>query len=348
MTGPVKRSSNRIPRVTLVDVAGLAKVDKAIVSRIVNNDATLKVRPDTRKRVEDAIVTLGYVPNETARHLRTSKAQTFGLLIPDFSNPVYAEVIQGAEAEAAQAGYSLMVASADRSETTGYPGLMSNDRIDGLLIAGDFESSNQLKQLEQSGIPWLFVNRHDPDSRRYVALDDARGAEIAVEHLIALGHTAIAHIAGPSAVDTAQRRRAGYVHALVNAGIEPWSQQVAVGDYTPEGGFKAASELLSVSSLPTAIFVANVSSAVGSLRAIHEAGLRVPEDISVVSLHDHVLSRYLVPSLSTVRMPLVELGARAVQLLRTSTPDEDVEVEVAEPMALIARESTAPPPVRHT
>jgi LacI family transcriptional regulator len=337
--------AGKTSRVTLVDVARLASVDKAIVSRIVNNDPTLHVRPDTRRRVEESIIKLGYVTNSAARHLRTSESRTYGLVIPDFSNPVYAEIIVGAEDEAARSGYVLMVTSEHLrdGDASGYAQLLGQDRIDGLLIAGGSRESTNTLQLGTSGVPWLYVNRRDPRSHRHVALDDERGAEIAVNHLVELGHRTIGHIAGPPNVDTAQRRYEGYSRALANAGLVESPRLVVAGDYSSQGGFDATMQLLGANNTPTAIFVANVTSAVGVLHALHGQGLRVPEDISVIALHDHFLAQHLVPSLSTVKMPLRELGAKAVELLRTTQPDEDVEVEVSDPITLIQRESTAPP-----
>jgi LacI family transcriptional regulator len=285
------------------------------------------------------------VTNSAARHLRTSESRTYGFVIPDFSNPVYAEIIVGAEDEAARNGYVLMVASEHLSlgENAGSLRLLGQDRIDGLLIAGGTQESTNLTSLNARNVPWLYVNRRDPMSRRHVALNDRRGAEIAVNHLIELGHKIIGHVAGPANVDTAQRRHEGYSQALAAAGLRELPQLVVPGDYSSQGGFDATLKLLGSAQIPTAIFVANVSSAVGVLHAIHREGLRVPEDISVIALHDHFLAQHLLPSLSTVKMPLRELGAKAVQLLRTTAPDEDVEVEVSDPITLIVRESTAPP-----
>jgi LacI family transcriptional regulator len=326
-----------------------AGVDKAVVSKIVNADPGLNVRADTRLRVEQAIADLGYIPNSTARTLRTSLTRTYGLLIPDFSNPVYAEVITGAEAAAAEQGYVLMTASARAvTSVTGqsaqaYIDILGQDRIDGLLIAGGTHNRDVLARLTDRGLPWLLVNTRDSTSHRFVALDDQKGAELAVGHLIDLGHRQIAHLAGPESADTAQRRRAGYTSALERVGISVDPALVVDSNYTSEGGYQATQHLIDGGVPFTAIFVANVNSAVGALHALNATGLSVPGDVSVIALHDHALAQHLIPSLTTVKMPLRELGARAVELLRTTSPTSDVQDLVRGPIVLLNRQSTGQP-----
>lgn len=339
--------ASRTRRTTLVEVARLAGVDKAVVSRVASGDPTLKVKDSTRVRVESAIEELGYVPNSAARQMRTARSDTYGMVIPDFSNPVFASIITGAQSEAALRGRLISVVSEDLriGNEPGFLRLLSQNRVDGLLIAGGQISDAAYGALLSSEIPWLFLNRHDPGSTRYVVLDDYHGARVAVEHLLELGHRRIAHIAGPDGVDTAIRRRQGYEDALTETpgGGNPRSES---GEYSAQGGYAATATLLSSSELPTALFVANIVSAVGSIRAVYDAGLRIPDDISLVALHDHALAAHLVPTLTVVRMPLEELGATAVRLLHSSGRDDVITEQVSEPVRLIRRQSTAPPPAR--
>lgn len=332
-------------RTTLVEVARLAGVDKAIVSRVANRDPTLKVKDSTRLRVEAAIKELGYVPNSAARQMRTARSDTYGLVIPDFSNPVFASIITGAQDQAALQGHLVTVVSEGLriGDEPSFLRLLSQNRVDGLLIAGDRIADAAYGALRSSEVPWLFVNRQDPGRTRYVVLDDAQGARVAVEHLLELGHRRIGHVAGPDGVDTAVRRRQGYEDALTGA-PGAWPPLSEPGQYSAEGGYAATVTLLRSPELPTALFVANIVSAVGSMRAIFDAGLRVPEDISVVALHDHALAAHLVPTLTVVRMPLEELGATAVRLLHSSHRDEVITDQVSEPIRLIRRQSTARPP----
>ncbi|GAA1615564.1 LacI family DNA-binding transcriptional regulator [Actinoplanes couchii] len=336
------------PRVTLVDVAKLATVDKAIVSRVINEDPALVIRQETRDRVIDAIRTLGYRPNIAARSLRTAKAGTLGLVIPDFANPVYAEIITGAESAALDRGHVLVTGSTSgsRNGMDRYLELLGQGRVDGLLLAGP-TSAREHQKLQSLGLPWMMVNRRDTgDHHRYVILDDAHAAKLAVEHLLSLGHRRIGHVAGPTGADTAKRRAAGYRQAMKTAGITVRPADVARGDYTSGGGAEAMGSLLAnaeKSGTPTAVFVANVAMAVGVLDTLRRAGLRVPADVSVVAVHDLPLAEHLNPPLTTVRMPLQQLGGRAVELLLSRAPEEQVTEVVSTATELVLRESTAPP-----
>ncbi|MER7504474.1 LacI family DNA-binding transcriptional regulator [Nonomuraea pusilla] len=331
-------------RVTLADVAAVARVDRAVVSRVVNKDPTLNIRPETRERVLAAVEQLGYRPNVAARSLRTARAHMFGLFIPDFANPVYAEIIKGAEAEAAAQGYVLVTGSATGAGLGGYMDRLGQGRIDGLLLAGAGGDAGLIAQLDAAGIPWIMLNHRSRSARRYVVLDDERAAALAVEHLVRLGHRRIAHLAGPSGADTATRRSAGYSAAMRDAGLPEGG--IVAADYTPAGGAAAMATLLAAPEPPTAVFVANVASAIGAMEAVRKAGLEIPRDVSIVAVHDLDLASYLYPALTTVRMPLAELGRRGVTLLGRLKPDEAVEEVLDGPIELIQRRSTAPPPDR--
>lgn len=344
MTSNPERVDSRSRRVTLIDVARVAGVDKAVVSRVVNDDPVLNIRPETRARVLAAIKELDYRPNAAARSLRTARARTVGLVIPDFANPVYAEIITGAETAALAEGYILMTASATVAggKPQDYLNLLGEGRVDGLLLAGGALSTREQLALIALGQPWLLVNRSGGQARRYAILDDERAAQIAVGHLLDLGHRRIAHVAGPAGADTARRRRNGYLKAVRHAGLPADPTLVAAGDYTPQGGADAMRTLLRSGVKPTAVFVANVASAVGVLDALRRDARSVPDDVSVVAVHDLPLAAFLVPALTTVRMPLRTLGARAVQLLLSSHPEEPVKEVVREPTELVVRESTGP------
>jgi LacI family transcriptional regulator len=334
-------------RVTLVDVAKAAGVDKAVVSRVVNDDPALVIRPETRARVKAAIEDLGYRPNLAARSLRTSRARSLGLVIPDFSNPVYAEIIAGAESEAMSRGYVLMAGSSSSvgGSSQRYLDLLGAGRVDALLLAGGSMSAADQQWLQGQGLPWLMLNNRSRrgGTPRYVVLDDAKAARLAVDHLLELGHTRIAHVAGPAGSDTASRRQRGYQQRLKSAGIDVPAAFVASGDYTPAGGRQAIDELLGGPERPTAVFVANVASAVGVLDGLREAGLSVPRDVSVVAVHDLPLAAHLSPPLTTVSMPLRRLGAHGVELILSADAQDAVEERLSDDIALVVRESTARP-----
>lgn len=335
----------RTRRVTMADVARHAVVDVSVVSRVLTNDPVLNIRDETRDRVLASVRELGYLPNAAARSLRTARTGTLALFLPDFMNPVYAEIITGAEAAAAARGFVLVTGSSSAAGVTPqtYLDLLGQGRVDGLLLAGEAMDAQVQKALDAFGLPALQLNRRVRGSRRFVVLDDQLAARLAVRHLVELGHTRIAHLAGPNGADTARRRHAGYLAALKAAGLRPDPDLVVAAEYTPQGGVGAMTTLLQRAERPTAVLVSSFASAMGGISAAHAVGVSVPDELSVVTIHDSQLAGFLVPSLTAVRMPLDELGRRAVDLLVSRTFDEPVEEVVSGPIDLIVRDSTAPP-----
>lgn len=330
-------------RTTLADVAARAGVDRSVISRVLSGDPRLLIREETRERVLAAVRDLGYRPNVAARTLRTRRTGTLGLLIPDYANPVYAEIIKGAEAAAAERDCVLLTGSASAAtELNAYLDLLGQGRVDGLLLAGELTSKAVLDGLTADGLPWLLVNRTLRGESRHVVLDDERAAALAVEHLAGLGHTEIAHLAGPTGADTARRRDRGYRAAMSAHGLTA-PDRTTRGDYTADGGYRAMLEILDAPERPTAVFVANLASAIGALHALRSRGVAAPERMSVIAVHDLPLAEHLSPALTTVRMPLRELGQRGVELLAEVGPEEAVREVVTGPMQVVPRESTAPP-----
>lgn len=342
-----RQAERKAPRrSTIADVAALAKVDRSVVSRLLNNDPRLSIRDSTRQRVLDAIEMLGYRPNAAARSLRTSRTRTIGMLVPDFANPAYAEIVMGAESAAASVG-SVLVTGSIRGVGAGldrYLDLLGSNRVDGLLLAAGGLTAAEEDRLARLGLPWLCVNWTGARRRRYVVQNDPGAVALAVSHLVELGHSDLAFLSGPAGNDSARRRRQGYVKAVRSAGLEPSAQAIAPGAYTPEGGAAGMTQLLRRPHPPTAVVAANIASAVGALHAAHELGYRVPDDVSVICIHDLVLAAHLVPPLTTVRMPLQELGARAVDLLLSRPSEDDVREVLKGPIELVVRKSTAGPP----
>lgn len=305
-------------RVTISDVARVAGVTPATVSRVLNEDRTLRVAAKTRARILSAVQSLQYVPNAAARALRLSTSGAVALVMHDLSNPVYSEILQGAQAAAAGADYVVVLAEADHLVTGAHAlnRLLAGRRIDGLLLqpAGDL-SDELIGELLRRQVPTVLINDRHDGGISSVALDDETGAVVAVQHLIALGHTEIAHITGsPSA--RARERRKGFLRAMSEAGLVLDATLEVTGGWDADSGIKAAKILMRQRPQPpTAIFVDNIRTAIGVLHAFSNAGLAVPSDVSIVALHDTWLAQYTYPSLTTVRMPLREMGATAMHLL---------------------------------
>ena len=345
MKAPRPRARNGVSpspraRATIADVARLALVDPSVVSRVINSDKRLVIKRETRGRVLDAIRELNYHPNAAARSLRTSQSGAFGLLIPDFANPIYAEIIAGAERAATERDALLLVGSAVEDRPERYVHMLASGQVDGLLLAIDSLHSDTVASIISTGRPVVSVNQRIKGVERTILADDEGASRIAVRYLYDLGHRRIAHLRGPASSDTAKRRLSGFRKALESCVIAGADAAVVGGGYTTEAGVMAVRELVALPSRPTAVVIANIAAAIGAMSALREAGVRVPEDISLVAIHDIPLAAHLAPPLTTVSMPLVEMGAAGVAAL-SGDGTEGVTV-VRKPTLLIERRSTAP------
>ena len=336
--------SKRSRRHRLEDVARSAGVSKSIASRVLNSDPELLVRPETRERVLRAAHDLHYRPHAAARGLKRAETGAIGLLVPPLTNPVYVRIIRGAVERALARDFVVLLAEdldSGRADETAQR-LVQAGRIDGLIVASARPGHPVLRSLRREGVPHVFVNRGVSRSGRNVVMNDARASAVALDHLAALGHERVGHVAGPRELDTARRRAAGFRKHATRLGLDV---DVAEGDFQETGGAKAGRALLERSPDLTALYASTLSQAVGLLHVAWELGLRVPADLSVVAYDDMPLADYLRPPLTTVRMPLAELGAAAVdalleQLLGGEAHDVTVETEPE----VIVRGSTAPPP----
>lgn len=307
-------------RPTLRDVAALAQVDPSVVSRLVNNDPKLNIAVATRRRIEEAIVTLGYRPNMMARGLRMARTWTIGLIVPALSNPMYTHIVRAAEARAAERGYGIVLGSqvGVRTEET-FAGMLLNGRVDGLLVASATLGDAFIQSLvhENAG-PVVLVNRRVAGIASSVVVDDTAGSRLVTEHLLKLGHRRIAYLSGPDDIDTSARRRRGFEEAMRDAGVgNPLI--IPTGGWNPPAGYRSASHLLSEHPDVTAVFASTMLLGVGALKAFHEDSIAIPDRLSIMCLHDDEILDYTYPPLSTVRMPLEELGGAAVDELISRT-----------------------------
>lgn len=330
---------------TLKNVAELAKVSIPIVSKVLSGNPEGRVSPDTRQRILQAAKSLSYRPNSLAKSLKLKRTYTLALLMPDIGNPVIPEIIRGVEVGARAAGYSVFISHLDEKVISErlYLAWLQDGRFDGLIVATARVQDSIIADLVASGRPFVLVNRRESSTNMHVTIDDAAGARIAVNHLVELGHRRIAHLAGPLMFDTSLRRLQGYRQELDCHGIAYDSSLVQEHEWdTWEGGKLAIKQLLHLKKPPTAVFAGNLMGAVSALSALKDAGLKVPEEISLIGLHDSPLAEILDPPLTVVKMPLWQMGRCAAEILINLLEDKSCQIpQVLPPEGLIIRQSTA-------
>jgi LacI family transcriptional regulator len=328
----------------LEDVARESGVHVSTVSRVLNRSDSLTVRPETRERIFENAQRLHYRPNAIARGLKLSATGALGLLVPSLRNPVYSAIIRGAFDRAWEEGLVVLLAedTGDSRAQQAYESLVGEGRIDGLLIASARPGNPILERFAEHVVPCVFVNRRHVGSGCNASMREEDAGRIAAEHLIGLGHTRLGHVAGPLVLDTANRRMQGFTAAVTAAGLD--APMVEEAGFDERGGSDAMTTLLRRDRGPTGVFVSNINQAVGAFAAVRGLGLGIPADVSVVGYDDDPLADYMDAPLTTIRMPLAELGATAVDALigqLRGEPARDVVVET--PPELVVRASTARP-----
>ncbi len=333
---------------TLKDVARLAGVHPSTVARVLNGDPNQRVSEQVRARIVSVAREQGYQPNRLARALRLKRSHVIGTLIPDISNPFFAALFRGIEDALAQDGYSVILANSDDDPAREQRGLtmLRERQVDGLILATARRSDPAIAALAAEGYPFILVNRRtDAVTANVVVPDDHGGAARAVDHLAALGHTRIAHIAASDTTSTGLGRREGYLDALRRHGLPVDPALIAQGSFREAGGYEAMRVLLALGSPPTAVFAVNDLAAAGAIRALREAGLQVPHDVSVVGFNDLPMVAQASPPLTTLHVPLHTMGVTAAErlmaVLAGGKPATDAAIL---PVELVRRESTAPPP----
>jgi LacI family transcriptional regulator len=334
----------REQRVTIRSVAAAAGVSMATVSNVLSGRHE-QMAAETRERVLATIERLNYQPNHVARSLVTRRTATIGLIMSDVTNSLYPPVTVGAEEACRQAGYSLLLATAEdaESERRGVE-LMRAKQVDALVIFSisyrDVESA-QLVAAQAAGVPVVAINRSLPDDAPLSAVwfDHTLGGRLATAHLIELGHRRIAHIAGPANRLTGVQRQQGYEAALRAADIPCDPTLVVAGDYSFASGERLMRELWR--ERPTAVFVAGDAMALGAMRALARLGVGVPDDLSLIAFGNPDLVRYATPAVTTIDLPVSAAGRVAVELaLRRMQRPAEKEVRLLEP-TLLVRETTA-------
>jgi len=333
--------------VTLRDVARLAGVHPGTVSRALNPATEGLVNDETVRRVRDAAKTLGYRPNPMARGLKTNRTYTIGVLIPDIQNPLFPPIIRGIDDRLGEAGYTPLIANTDNDpvrERIDFEAMRTR-AVDGFITATARLDHELLDEVAALGTPLVLVNRRVADgSLPSATADDRAGVRLAVEHLIALGHTRIAHLGGPQDVSTGRQRLEGFREAMAAAGLDASMTRVGRAFTEPEGA-RLCAELLDAGGAGgdvSAIVAGNDLMALGCYDVFAAHGIDCPNEISVVGFNDMPFADRFAPPLTTVRIPHYEIGVAAAQLLLDVLQGgHDGPTEVVLPAELIVRGSTA-------
>lgn len=301
---------------TIQEVARKAGVSPTTVSHVINNSRV--VSAETRLRVEAAMEELHYRPNALARSLRRGQTHTLGLILPDISNPFFAEIGHSIETAAFEQGYSVILCNTegDLDKEDLYVDVLSKKQVDGMIFVAAGDQTDSLRALLRHEVPVVVVDRDLPEVEVDAVLADSRqGGYLATQHLIALGHRRIGCIAGPFHLTPSAQRVTGYREALLDAHLLADDDLIKRGDFHPESGYRAARSLLERRDAPAAIFACNDLMALGALRAAAESGRQVPADLAIVGFDDIELASYTSPPLTTIAQPKADLGRLAVQWL---------------------------------
>lgn len=329
-------------RPTIEDVARIAQVSIATVSRCLHRPEV--VSADTRDRVMAAVAQTGYTLNTAAQGLRQRRSNTVLVVVPDIGNTFFSEVLSGIEAVARAAGLTMLIGDTgfarDREEAL--VRYLVNGRADGaLLLVEPLEDWFGLRAANAKGVaPVVMISEPGPQPGALsVSIDNEGAAHAAVRHLTEAGHRRIAHLSGPGNTGLTALRQTGYARALVEAGLPADPALVLPGDFGLESGRAAFARFAALDPRPTAIFCANDETAMGFIAAAHLAGVRVPQDVSVVGFDDIHFAQAFLPALTTIRQPRAEMGAAAMRLLLDVLAGE-APVSVRLPWEMVVREST--------
>ncbi|NLP83209.1 LacI family transcriptional regulator [Microbacterium sp. CFH 90308] len=332
----------------LKDVAALAGVSPSVASRVLNNDTSARINDNTRQRVIDAAAELRYVPDHRARALRLSRADAIALIVPEVNNAIFSSLHQGVQSVAHERNSAVFLAQfdAETADANALAQLIGNGRVDGVIVQrNEHFTDDDLIAAIQLDVPVVLVNTRLDGHAGSVALNDREAVAIAVTHLVELGHKRIGFVAGAPRHDAATRRLEGFRDAMTVVGLAAREDWIAPAGWEAPAGAAATSGLLKLAARPTALVTASLNTAIGAMRAAHDAGIQVPGDLSIIAVQDAWMSEYTVPRLTTVAMPMREAGARAASMLLDhlgGVPLSDELVTEPHPQLMIRESTTAP------
>jgi DNA-binding LacI/PurR family transcriptional regulator len=346
-TNPKKPSIRSPEPMNIGTVARAANVSIATVSRTINGVST--VNPDIAERVWGVIDQLGYSPNTQARALVSGRSRIFGLIVSEITNPFFPELIQGFEDVAVEHGYEILVSSTnnDPKRMSHCIRRMLERKVEGVAVMTFGIEEPLLTQMARRRVPLVFIDVGPKQPGTSVLkVDYHHGIHQGVQHLAALGHKDIAFISGPPRLHSARSRQLAFTTSLKECGITPNQKWIFKGDHTMEGGIAAMQDLLGNKKMPTAVMCSNDMTAIGVLHRLYRAGLRVPDDFSVIGFDNIHIAEVTIPPLTTVEMSRLDLARAAVTALREQVESLDVSAKKSEfhiSTNLIVRESTGSP-----
>lgn len=338
--------------VSIEDIAKIAGVSHSTVSRALRNSPLISL--ETRERIQVLAREMNYVPNAIAQSLQMQRSNTIGLVVTSVADPFFGEVVRGVEevAQAAERSVLLNASHNDPDREMAAIETFHHRRVDGIIVADSRLSSNYNNQLANMRVPTILINsqaEEQLDAFNFVTIEDSLGAQLAVEHMLGLGHRAIGYLGVGNRPRTNHLRLEGYRTALLAAGValrDEWVVIAGAGNLRHEDDAIVGQELLPrlLAAGVTAVFCHNDMLAVGALMACRELGLKVPGDLSLVGFDDIALAKYVTPPLTTMHQPMLELGRNAMQMLLDLLDHKEVHNKVLKPY-LVTRESSAPPPL---
>jgi len=319
-----------MPSVSIKDIAKAAGVSHSTVSRALSDSPLIKA--ETKARIQRLAREMGYSPDARARSLVMGQTRTVGVVVTTIADPFAAEIVQAIEHTAHDHAYTVILCSsnAEPEREIAAVKMLRSKRVDGVIVTSSRVGALYQEHLERLGVPIVLINNHSEDSGRYtysVSVDNRHGGHLATTHLIQLGHRRIAYISRPSDYRSNLERFTGYRQALDAAGILFDLDLVVPGTGRADGGERALLALMGSDEPPTAVFCYNDMTAIGLLRAAREAGLDVPQDLSVVGFDDILLASYVCPALTTVAQPKAEMGRRALQMALALMTSQDPAME---------------------
>lgn len=335
-------------RATALDVAKAAGVSPTTVSFVLNHIEGMRISQETRERVLEAARTLNYHPDSSAQKMARGKTSVIGLVLRQNPEKAYADlfiqdVMQGISSVIRENGYQLLfIPLPPEDKEKSYSKLINERHVDGLIVSGPTEDDYELAEVFSEGAKIVMMGKIIGSHIPFIDIDNQKAAETAVGHLAALGHERIAIITNaPLNFASSKDRLQGYKNVLEQNELPLDDRLVILGDRTPESGYQSMQQLLEIEPLPTAVFIASDTVALGSLNALYEKGIRVPEDMAVVGFDDIALARYVIPPLTTIHLPAYSLGLGAANMLiQQINNDFEESSEIILQTRLVIRESS--------